>query len=122
MFVISINGESAGIVDAVATEADMDVLKGLIDGKIEVYDLKSSGGTALEKAPTELNAFKFSVGKKDALNPASADRASVKIPHVKPTKSWTDMEPTIVGAFDASFDVATKCAYATLYYNRAEVA
>lgn len=120
MFLVTIGGQSAGVVNVQAGEDDLAVLQSLIEGKIEVYDSKGQGGTALASAPKELNTFRFSVGKKDATNSNVADRCSVKIPHVKLAKSFQDIETAVIGQFDASFEVDFKCEYANLYYNKME--
>ena len=120
MFLVTIGGKSAGVVSASGSADDLLALQSLIEGKIEIYEKKGEGGTAIPSAPSKLNAFRFGVGKKDATDTRVATRASVKIPHVKVAKDFKDMRVAIVGQFDASFESAVKCDYANLYYNKAE--
>ena len=112
MYTQSIGSKSVGFLMVVASAADLTVLEGLMEGKVEKYDLKSSGGTAAPM-PAVLNTKKFSCGKK-----SQHYRCSFKVPHLKTTKTANDVFAHVVGNFDANFDVSTSCDYCNVLLSK----
>lgn len=108
------NGKTSNTVMVNGSVADLTALAGILVGKVEVYSMVGSGGTAANGV--ELNPYTFSVGKRNI--DGSYESASVRIPHMKPTKSINDIRSAVVGVFDASLTTATKCEYANGIYNK----
>ncbi len=105
MLMQTIGGKSAGFLIVDASAGDLAVIVGLMEGKVEQYDSKGSGGTAAPM-PSVLNRKKFSCGKKD-----SGFRCSFTVPHLKTTKNNKDVETAVIGAFDAHWEVSTTADY-----------
>lgn len=114
-----VGGKSVASVYVEGTTADIEALQLLMEGKQEVYDLKFSAGTATT-TPTKLNPIRFSTGKK--LSKRTSLSCSVSVPHIKPTKSFSDLRPLVVGLFDCNYEVSTKSEYANLLGSKNEVA
>jgi len=107
-----IKGKTVRTLDVEASADDTTSLTDLMDGQVEVYDVKSSGGTAVD-TPAELNRKKFSCGDRD-----EHLSCSFTVPHVKAGKNKADFKTVVVGAFDANYDTTTKCSYMNLLYDR----
>lgn len=113
-----IGGKSVNTVNVNASEADTTTLLGLLEGELSVLDLKAEGGTAVA-TPTALNSKKFSVGKKYLSGQTKS--ASVFVPHVNPSKTFSDIALGVIGNFDEDFMGSAKCEYSNLLYDRSEV-
>lgn len=109
------NGKTTNTVMVNGSVADLTTLASILVGQVEVYDLQGTGGTTA--MGIELNPYSFSVGKRHI--DGSYESASVRLPHMKPTKSIKDVRSAVVGAFDASFETSSKCEYANGLYNKA---
>lgn len=107
----TIGGKSAGITSVEASSADLDILTGLMEGKCEKYDVKSSGGSSAP-VPAFLRAYKISVGKIGA-----NFRDTFKVGHIKASKSSNDITAAIKGVFDASYATDLKCDRASTFSN-----
>lgn len=112
-----IGGRNVNTVNASGSAADMTALGAILEGELTFYELKFEGGTSAP-VPAAMNAKKFSVGKKYLSGQRKS--ASVSIPHVKPTKSFADIQAAVIGQFDESFESSTKCQYSNLFYDRKE--
>ena len=114
-----IGGRTVNTVIATGTADDMNALASLMEGELETYELKFEGGTTAP-APASLNAKHFSVGKKYLSGQRKS--ASVKIPHVKTSVSFAEIQTQVIGQFDESFESSVKCEYSNLLFDRKEVA
>lgn len=119
MIVQVIGNRYVNTVTASGSADDMASLATLLEGELTTFELKFEGGT-VAPAPASLNAKKFSVGKKYLSGQYKS--CSVRIPHVKPTKMFGEISLAVIGQFDESFDSAVKCNYASLYFDKKEVA
>lgn len=113
-----IGGRTVNTVMANGSADDMLALSSILEGEITTFELKFEGGTPAP-APTALNSKKFSVGKKYLSGQTKS--ASVQIPHVKATKSFTEIQTAVIGQFDENFVSSVKCVYSNLFYDRKEV-
>jgi len=104
-----INGQTRNIVSVKASTADMATLSAILAGKLETWDVVSEGGTTAN--PAQLNFVRFAVGKK-GIN--SRNSASVTIPHIKFTKTYSDISSAVIGVWDQDYLSAIKCEYCTL--------
>ena len=114
-----IGGRTVNTVIASGSADDMTALSSLMEGQLETYELKFEGGTTAP-APASLNAKHFSVGKKYLSGQRKS--ASVKIPHVKTSVSFSEIHTKVIGQFDEAFDSSVKCEYSNLFFDRKEVA
>lgn len=112
-----VNGKTVKTVNVTASDADMTTLKGLMAGELETWDLKSSGGTTAN--PAVLNHIGFAVGKKGI--GGTRHSQSVFIPHVKPTKHFSDIRTAVVGVWSQDFATDVVCEYANPYNMKSEV-
>jgi hypothetical protein len=113
-----IGGKNVNTVNVNASDADTTTLLGLLEGELTTYDLKAEGGTSVP-APAKMNAKKFSVGKKYLSGQTKS--ASVFIPHIKPSKTFSDISVAVIGQFDEDFIGSAKCEYSNLIYDKSEV-
>lgn len=110
-----IGGRTVNTVMANGSADDMTALSSILEGELTTFELKFEGGT-VAPAPASLNAKKFSVGKKYLSGQTKS--ASVNIPHVKDTKSFSEIQTAVIGQFDESFDSSVKCGYSNLFYDK----
>lgn len=106
-------GKTVKVVDVVATAGDLTALTDLMDGEIQTFDVKSSGGVALATTPSVLNQKRFSCGDRD-----QNLSCSFKVPHAKATAGKSDFKAVVVGFFDANYETASKATYMNLLYDR----
>jgi len=107
-----INGAWVNTVNVQATSDDLNALKSLMEGRVEEWETKATGGTEAQM-PEELNSMAFGLGKK-----SENLRCSFRLHHVDPSKDEDDIKGLIVGKFDAHWEVSTKCDYAHLIRDR----
>jgi len=107
-----VKGRTVKTLDVTASEGDLTALTDLMDGEIQVFDSKASGGTAVA-TPADLNRKRFSCGDRDA-NLST----SFTVPHVKAGATKSDFKAVVVGAFDANPDSDVKATYLNLLYDR----
>jgi len=93
-----INGRN---VHSIYAEGEIDELKSILEGKIEEYKEKASGGKEVAH-PDKLNSVRFRL-KKDFKS------TSMKIHHIDPAKFASDLISSITGKFDASYKLDVKC-------------
>jgi hypothetical protein len=101
-----INGKGLKTVSVNMSTADATLLSAILVGKLQVWDLMAEGGTATTVATP--NYIRFAVGKKGI---SSRQSASVYVPHIKTTKTLSDIESAVIGVWDADFQTALKCEY-----------
>lgn len=101
-----INGKGLKTITANMSTADATALSAILAGKLQVWDLMAEGGTAVTVANP--NYIRFAVGKKGI---SSRQSASVYVPHMKNTKTLSDIESAVIGLWDADFQTALKCEY-----------
>jgi len=106
-----INGAWVNTVNVDASADDLNALKSLMEGKIQEWETKATGGTATEM-PEKLNFMSFGLG-----NRSQSIRCSFKLHHVDPAKNEEDVESVVLGKFDAHYQVDTKCDYVHLLDN-----
>ncbi|NOQ31681.1 MAG: hypothetical protein GQ570_11220 [Helicobacteraceae bacterium] len=97
--------------DIVASDADLAIVVGMMEGIIETYDEKASGGTDIT-TPSTMNLVKISVSR-----PADKLSAMVSIPHLKPTKNEKDIFAQIA-LFDADYNSTLKATKIACRYNK----
>lgn len=112
-----VNGKTVKTVNVSASTADLATLSGLMAGQLETWETKGSGGTPAN--PAVLNHIGLAVGKK--LMGGAVHSQSVFIPHVKPTKHFSDIRANVVGVWDMDFNSSTACEYANPYNMKSEV-
>lgn len=95
--------------------SDEDLLNPLLAGKIEVYKEISSGGTELNQTPELLNRKSFIVSKN---TPTGRLSAMIRIPHVKETFYFNELNTAVKGKFDASYESDTKCDTVKLNFDK----
>lgn len=101
------NGQRVNTVRVTGSATDIAKLATILEGQSEIYELKAEGGTTAHVA--EFNSFSFSVGKKYASGARRS--AMVRIPHLKPSKTYSDVSAEVKGKWDASFVTADACTY-----------
>lgn len=101
------NGRSINVVMVTGSTADLGALALLLEGQSEVYKTGASGGTP--SAITNLNSYKFSVGKIGSMGARKS--APVNLPHMKKTKDFSDVKAFCIGAFDADLITTEKATY-----------
>jgi len=114
-----IGGVTKKTVYAEMSAGDATTLQGLMEGKLEIYDLKSEGGTT-SAMPAVMNYINFSAGKK--ISKGVYQTASVKVPHIKQGKSFQDVKALVIGAFDCGYELDVKCEYSNLIGSNGKVA
>ncbi|WP_456400169.1 hypothetical protein [Persephonella sp.] len=102
----------SGITNNVKADGVEDELIPLLAGLVEKFEKKGSGGTSTAH-PVELNTKRYSVG--DSSQKISC---SFRVPHVKESVTYSDVEAVVVGKFDAHYDQTTKCDYLNLIYDK----
>ena len=107
-----VKGKVVKTISVDAGADDLTALTDLMDGEIETYDEKSSGGTDIE-APAQLNRKKFSCGDK-----GEHLSCSFTVPHVKAGATKSDFKALVVGKFDANYISTIKATYMNLLYDR----
>jgi len=106
-----INGQRVQTLSVQASADDLNALKGLMEGKVEEWETKATGGTATSM-PETLNTQKWvsRKGKKSC---------AFRIHHINPEKDVNDIKPAIVGKFDVGFyEGAEKADNAYPIYDR----
>lgn len=106
-----INGNWVNTINVQASADDLTALKSLLEGKVEEWESKATGGTATAM-PDTLNPMHLGVGNKD-----QNIRCSVRLHHVDPAKDEDDIKGLVVGKFDAHYAVTTKADYCHLIYD-----
>lgn len=109
-----IAGKQVKTLDVDGSADDILALQSLMEGEISIYDKKFEGGTA-SPLPSALNAKSFSVGKKTGKATFSA---SVRIPHVKPSLTFSEIRAMVIGSFDQDYTTAVKCEYSNMFYDK----
>jgi len=112
-----INGVRIHSVNVNASADDLNALKALMEGKIEEWDSKATGGTAIQM-PEALNKQRYRVGKK--VNSKTWKSCVITIHHLDPAKSDDDVENAVVGNFNANWYVDDNAEYCYNVYNRNE--
>ena len=92
----------------------MLALEGLLEGKLDKYSKVFEGGTSAP-SPAVLNEKRFSVSKKGVNGEYFS--ASMRIPHVKTSKTFADIQLAVVGAFDQDWESSTKCTASNAIYD-----
>ncbi|MEA2110618.1 MAG: hypothetical protein U9P71_01085 [Campylobacterota bacterium] len=105
-----INGRSVNTVSIVCSTADAATLSAILAGESTEWEVTAEGGTTANAVTP--NYLAFSVGKKGI---GKSNSASVRLPHIKITKTWSDVKTAVVGAFDQDFATAVKCEYCNLF-------
>lgn len=101
-----INGKSVGTISASMSSADFTILQGVLAGKSVNWKKESEGGT-----PTNIavpNFIRFSCGKKTL---SGYQSVAVTLPHLKATKTLSDIRSLALGVFDVSYSSSVKCDY-----------
>ncbi|AQW84186.1 hypothetical protein CPIN17262_0485 [Campylobacter pinnipediorum subsp. pinnipediorum] len=86
--------------------SDEDSLLPLLAGKIEKYEQTATGGAVLNELPATLNRKEFIVSKD---SPTGRISSIVRIPHVKETFYFNELNASVKGKFDSSFTSDVKC-------------
>jgi len=107
-----VKGKTFKTLDVLASADEITTLKELMDGQVEEYDVKTSGGSDIT-TPAQLNRKRFSCGDK-----SQNLSCSFIVPHVKAGTSKNDLKSFVIGAFDASYISTTKATYLNLLYDR----
>lgn len=116
-----INGKTTTISVNPASADDLTALKGLLAGEVSVFDLKSQGGVApvSDLNSEALNRKDFIIGKRGIVGSNGRVSCYVRIPHMKKTANLaTDVQPLVVGKFNADFITAVKADYITMKFDR----
>jgi hypothetical protein len=110
-----INGQRVHSLSVQASADDLNALKSLLEGKVEEWETKATGGTAIPM-PDALNKMRFRIGK----NVGGGDRKScaITLHHVDPAKSDEDVRSAVIGKFNASWNVDENAEYCDPIYNR----
>jgi len=104
------NGIRVNSLSVQGSSDDLDALKSLMDGKVEEWETKATGGSAAA-LPEILNTQKW-VSRKGSLS------CSFKIHHIDPNKNILDVQKAIKTKFDVGFyEGAVKNDEAYVTYN-----
>ncbi|WP_170000597.1 hypothetical protein [Campylobacter sp. RM9328] len=95
--------------------SDETALASLLAGRIETYELKSSGGVAMNTTPAVLNRKNFIVGKD---TPTGRLSAMIQVPHVKESFFFNELIAAVKGKFDATYTSEVKCDYVKLKFDK----
>jgi len=107
-----VKGKTVKTLNVTASADDLTALTDLMDGQIETYDEKSSGGSDIA-TPAQLNRKRFSCGDR-----SQNLSCSFTVPHVKAGANKSDFKAVVVGKFDANYQSTTKATYMNLLYDR----
>ena len=110
-----INGNRVQTLNVQASADDLDALKGLLEGKIEEWESKATGGSKAD-LPEDLNTMKFRIGKVEGMS--SRESCAFTIHHVDPAKSDDDVRNVVIGKFNASWNVDDNAEYCDPIYNK----
>ena len=109
-----IGGKQVKTIDVDGSADDILALQSLMEGQIQILDKKFEGGTSAP-LPAQLNAKSFSVGKKTGkVNYCAA----VRIPHVKPTRTFNEIKASAIGSFDQDYVSSIKCSHSNMFYDK----
>jgi hypothetical protein len=111
LLVQTLFGKSAGTVTVDASAGDLSALTALVEGHIEQYDMKSSGGTVCVE-PSVYNTQKYHLKKT-----GTKFSCNIKIPHVKAGKDSVDVVTAIKGSFDCAWLNSQACDSVSLSYS-----
>ncbi len=111
VLISTVGGKSGGVTYVDCGADELAVLASLMEGKVEQYDVKSSGGT-FAPMPAMMRRMKVSVRKQ-----GSNYRETFTIPHVKASKNDAEVRNAIKGVFDAAFTTDLKCDYVSSFSN-----
>ncbi|NPA44157.1 MAG: hypothetical protein GXO49_01345 [Chlorobi bacterium] len=89
------NGTRVHSLSVNATGDDLSALVGLMDGKVEQWETKSTGGTATAM-PETFNTQRW-------VSRSGKQSCSFRIHHINPEKDENDVEGLIVGKFEVGF-------------------
>jgi len=109
------NNKTVATLDLGATVADEAVISALLEGQIDTYTSKSTGGVEIAY-PVTPSPLVFTVGKKYPNKVYKS--ATVRISHAKALQTSTDLLAVTVGAFDENLVSSTKCDYCTTQYSK----
>ncbi len=101
-----INGKNARTVNANMSSADFTTLSAVLAGECTEWELHSEGGSAA--TVPFLNFIKFSTGKATISNRYCQ---VTNVPHVKVSKTLSDIRTAVIGSFDQDYISSTKCDY-----------
>jgi len=107
-----VNGNWVNTISVQASADDLNALKSLLEGKVQEWETKATGGTSAPM-PEDLNPMRFGLGNRD-----QDIRCSMRLHHVDPAKKESDVKTIVVGNFDAHYQSTTKADYCHLIYDR----
>jgi len=110
-----INGQRVQTLSVQASADDLNALKGLMEGKIEEWETKATGGTSTAM-PDDLNKMRFRIGKLGEAG--SRESCAITLHHVDPAKDEDDVRNVVIGKFQASWNVSDKAEYCDPIYNK----
>jgi len=87
----------------------------LLEGKVEEWETKATGGTATTK-PSVFNMMKFACGK----NGKPRYSCAFTLRHVDSSKDDQDVKSLVIGAFDADWVTTEKAEYCRLIDNNSK--
>ena len=111
-----INGVRVNTIDVDASADDLNALKSLLEGKVEEWENKGSGGSATAM-PDVLNHMKFRVGKVDEATKVRYS-ALIRFHHIDPSKDSEDVKNALLGKVNADWFVSDKAEYVDLVSDR----
>lgn len=100
------NGIRCNVCDINASVSDMEAIAAVLEGKCELYKLEGDAFGSEVKG-IELNPIGFSVSKKAITG--SYKSTAVTLQHIKPTKTFSDIQTAVKGVWDADFTSGIKC-------------
>lgn len=103
----TINNKLLNTAKITGSDADLQALAAVLEGEVEIFSVKAEGGA--EANAVSLNPIGFSVGKKKLTG--SYLTTSVFLPHMKATKSFSDISSAVKGVWDADFISGIKSSY-----------
>jgi hypothetical protein len=105
-----VNGSVQRTVNANMSNADFMVLAGVLAGKAEEWTMASEGGTTANGV--KINSLKVAVGKKGLTSRRSV---GIIFPHIKNTRTFSEVQAAVVGSWDEDFASSVKCEYCNAF-------
>lgn len=108
----NIQGLQQKTIDVVCSDGDQDALVALLAGEVEKFALKGQGN--MPEIPNPLNRKNIIISSNDG---GLRRSCMLFLPHLKASSNFNDLEASIVGSFNCSYDSDLKAEKITLKFD-----